>query len=954
MESGFLGLHGAEGEKVRVKISDRARRGSALLIVLGFLSFMMVSAVAFAIYMRLERQGSSNYRHATTARHMLNTALARAVNEIDIELQQSPYRKFPETNGSDLDWNWEGRVRLSEVPVDGDDMGSARVLSLEALRYLPAIFINDIRYYSLAHGGAKWRQISMPTIDIGDRAWNTKAADGKAVVGRYAYTCVNLSDMLDVNKCPADMRDALTNRVAIAHLFDTEAERSDFDNDKLNEFKYFETLQDYYACMFSSSDDAMAGRRIDSAPALIYLKDGNDSVLSEPKKHLIVTDTFIQPQPTRNDLCNIYDSAHAPFKNLNGSWETLTYQQPFRDALTSTLGLGQAWWNTENEKKVFASMLADYLDTDNVPKALNRPVVERVPMVYGFKFLAADRFNPRIISETEGAGDDEITVYYLELCQDNPRIEVKTIYPFKYNSDRSSDTYRIEVIAYYRVGTDYTPDRTNRSFLEPLSPNGIPRHIQFTGGATITGIPQGVVQNPDNCCQHTGPFELSPADRNAIRIKLGDSTGTFEPGFGEGSNIDVSLMLFFRVKQGGVTVHSAPQLTEAVVSETEIERREFIAVPKLYMQCEPLPVPLSAEMSVPGNGMPFSWQWEALEVADPRFAWLADNWVQTPGGQPMAAELNQSTRNLLGQDGRDGDIYMASSNAGQMLSPYELGFLLRPFDYDVVGGGGVNYGNTDNTKAGVEGSAYNARDMFRTIRVYDHGSERADPIHRYFTARNTDADGTALGQLVNPLSDQSLVLRAALEFAPLDYGYAMPDTTASAAPIIKNTFNEYLGYTDSNPEASGWRALRDGWLNGLTNTVIRSDINRNLDKSLADYYSREDYFKWYSGSGGATELQRIFEHDLGKDLHEIDRKMLYGFTLDSFSERQQLFLYFLRAEVTVPSFGSSRSHSTRSLAGGRAVALVARDPYPVDYALDNNGKVGFHKHRILFFKQLDN
>jgi hypothetical protein len=129
--------------------------------------------------------------------------------------------------------------------------------------------------------------------------------------------------------------------------------------------------------------------------------------------------------------------------------------------------------------------------------------------------------------------------------------------------------------------------------------------------------------------------------------------------------------------------------------------------------------------------------------------------------------------------------------------------------------------------------------------------------------------------------------------------------------------------------------------------------------------------------------------------------MLYSFSLDAFSDRQQLFLYILRAEVTVPSFGSSSDSSVKSLAGGRAVALVWRDPYPEGYEKENNtwtlgnwygstpqrispwyqvnikrysdnyepmqndpslqrvespnGRFnGYHQHKVLYFKQLDN
>jgi len=62
--------------------------------------------------------------------------------------------------------------------------------------------------------------------------------------------------------------------------------------------------------------------------------------------------------------------------------------------------------------------------------------------------------------------------------------------------------------------------------------------------------------------------------------------------------------------------------------------------------------------------------------------------------------------------------------------------------------------------------------------------------------------------------------------------------------------------------------------------------------------------------------------------------MLYSFSLDSFSDRQQLFLYFIRAEVTMPAFGGESG--MQSLAGGRAVALVWRDPYPRGFVKDND------------------
>ena len=55
------------------------KKGSALLIVLGMLSFMIVSAVGFSVYMRSSRTPSSYLRRNVAARYLVRAALAKAV-----------------------------------------------------------------------------------------------------------------------------------------------------------------------------------------------------------------------------------------------------------------------------------------------------------------------------------------------------------------------------------------------------------------------------------------------------------------------------------------------------------------------------------------------------------------------------------------------------------------------------------------------------------------------------------------------------------------------------------------------------------------------------------------------------------------------------------------------------------------------------------------------------------
>ena len=128
------------------------KKGSALLVVLGFLSFMMVSAVSFAVYMRIEHQASSNFRHVTSSRHFLESALFQAMDELDSELRIESVNgvrlatKFPSGANND---DWNGRVLVSAVPAVAENRGDAHVLSLESLRYVPGAFINDLRRYTV-------------------------------------------------------------------------------------------------------------------------------------------------------------------------------------------------------------------------------------------------------------------------------------------------------------------------------------------------------------------------------------------------------------------------------------------------------------------------------------------------------------------------------------------------------------------------------------------------------------------------------------------------------------------------------------------------------------------------------------------------------------------------------------------------------------------------------------
>ena len=72
----------------------RSRRGSALIIVLGMLSVLLLMSVAFSTFTRTERSGSTNVKNAQVARAAMQSAVAHVVEAIDLSFD-SPANNWP-------------------------------------------------------------------------------------------------------------------------------------------------------------------------------------------------------------------------------------------------------------------------------------------------------------------------------------------------------------------------------------------------------------------------------------------------------------------------------------------------------------------------------------------------------------------------------------------------------------------------------------------------------------------------------------------------------------------------------------------------------------------------------------------------------------------------------------------------------------------------------------------
>ena len=144
------------------------------------LSVLLLMGVAFSITMRTERAGASNMRHAAMARHILDSALARTMADLDRALEEQ----------GDLPVPTGGVI----VTVSSKPGGAANVnpLCYEASLHLP-----PDQLIAAVYTNAQWLPIYGDVRITSNDKNDPASADSP--VGRYAYVILNGCGYLDPN-----------------------------------------------------------------------------------------------------------------------------------------------------------------------------------------------------------------------------------------------------------------------------------------------------------------------------------------------------------------------------------------------------------------------------------------------------------------------------------------------------------------------------------------------------------------------------------------------------------------------------------------------------------------------------------------------------------------------------------------------------------------------------------
>lgn len=1046
------------------------RSGSALLIVLGVLSFIVVSAVAFSAYMRRARLPSSYLRRVVSARQLAKGALAHAIDEIDRAIMRNPHPGVGTESLSDENRNiWCGRVFFS----DGEERRlneTTPILTFEGLAYIPPPLVNDARYWSRKTPTAVWKSFGYD-------------------MGRFAYCAIDVSDYFDVNRLVADYprSSAANRRITAAHLFEdanhtsapSGADAWDTFMDKFRDIDE-ETLEIRFDSaskmpLISLADFNLAlgangaiGRM--QSPFAEYLKSGggtfypgDGTAQSEAYAAMtFVTDGWFPKETRRNgnaevETYDLADGSYQPFRMTD-----LQKGGPLTLSRTTSLYKTQVAPSTESKTwydrlcGLGMTALADYLDADRIPMSLAVPTAERVPMICGVepKFAQPLSFGVernegpltgRDGSQLPGAQVTQRDVEQIVRWAIKPggiaqafqggRIHALVAYPFLHKDESDNSNWTLDgKLALFLTSEAAVPFRTSNDSdalhmksstlpdtgidvntgvitvkLEGKRPN-FPEKItdeedaiwegdldlragvriatdlanpgnellkvtyqwtqtsQMSPNGNITWTPtfQDVMADPAGCGATLKAHTALPAlSGNAGSIGSADADFSDDglaaklaanPNWNKKVYLNVAVWLRIKDADGKVVDMVPASIADDVIQNSVNDPtlglllRGSQALDGSQWPLLKFKTGIDFDFGIGGmqnlenTPVEMALSPVAVMVPDPRHNHAPENWYAVTDGNITKDKWLET--NLSGDDDtRDGDIFMATSDAGYLQSIYELAFLPRFTDLVTVG----NYGNSGNYNVpqnGWNGNEY-AADAGHTLnekfmwRTYDPvGDNKVAFENLPFTSEGT-------GMKVNPYSDSTNVLMAAFANTPVDWRRASTNVMEGAtdyASMSVADFNQKYAWNEySEGGKFAWEDLRK--VAGHFMWRMRGSGNSNWKAAWND-------INWYElcsdgkvfPDGDGQDMQMSANTD---EIWDVDRKFFYGFWRDCFAARQQLFLVFVRAEPMMLGGGSADQLPPQL--GARAVALVWRDP-----ATPAAATTGYpHRTRILFYRPLD-
>ena len=415
------------------------KRGSALLIVLGMVAFLTISAIAFAAFMRASRLPSSYLRRTSSSRLLVKAALAEAIDEIDLAIGNDLYpgmgdrgRQYwnprtssgstaPDTNRRNY---WRANCFIASNRLE-QAANTVSTLTLEGLAYLPPYMINEARYYSRHTKTASWKTLPFEA-------------------GRYAFSAFDVTDCFDINRVAANVgRNSSDNgRISLAYLFEN-LRHTGYDTYPQTWEAFMENFVDAKNAgmdgntghmpagngkvpLVSMADYSLAANEDLTSypnPFCDYIEGGQDFVLSiggsegqRLRNQMFVTDSYLPLSPLEEKMgaYDLNDAQYQPFQMSRMASPSRDLRHPIA---STSVGAQRLVKDDDDNRWLCALGLAalwDYLDYDNDPISLAIPTTERVPMICGLDLSATQegklKLSPaKMASGNQSAVDEDKT-----------------------------------------------------------------------------------------------------------------------------------------------------------------------------------------------------------------------------------------------------------------------------------------------------------------------------------------------------------------------------------------------------------------------------------------------------------------------------------------------------------------------------------------------------------------
>jgi len=610
---------------------NTSRSGVALIIVLGFLSIMVMMAVAFLIQARTERMVANSTLEAQRGRQLVRSGLTAAMNDYSIELFGQRYilpppgmAVFPSV----------APTAATAVPSGEDkDLGDSGIFLMdgEARQWIPR------RYMTQAVTNA-----------VADAEWILVREDPRngnsPVLGRYAYVCFDMSGGIDANLI------ALTPGVANVGI-KTNGPAKPIARSSARDIGMGLLPETADASTFKALRKGWRG--FDNLSELILLTNGKynggegDTALTYKGVKYAYSD---EADP------DIEDVTWLPPDNPRWTGDKVEYKAGLISSRVSDLvpyslaayrgvyDIGGAKWNKPRLCEVgtdWAAVLTDsklsgqvvsvpnavkaildYLDPDSLPQGNpDYPSVEAVPMFneismeYNLDFVAGDPLN--------GVPDD----LYL-----NVKLECETWYPFPSADNVSGASYSI---ASPTMGGGYEEDNAPDIFIR--------------------------------CAI------FPPLDKNTKLTQMGSpisTLGAVVPDFNSGKPKKVSGNIEYRFKVESTNVSSTCKLA--------IQRFKTNEDKGIYLMSGGTPADLmSFQADLSGSDATLSigeTKTYYSEAEDPRLNHDVSSWKKAVKPDGSMGEINGSAK-AVGYGAEGGPGYFMYCRNAAMKTPAELGYV---------------------------------------------------------------------------------------------------------------------------------------------------------------------------------------------------------------------------------------------------------------------------------------